>query len=109
MSKIKQYIENSLRQQQFRRQYSGYLANKLVDELGIKEGIELVPLIGLGTEKNNLEAVETWVYYVCSDLKLSFTDKHFSTLLCILSPVVERLSADLKLPITASDQAGANS
>lgn len=102
MSPFKQYIENSRREQQLRRELSEYLANKLIDELGIKEGSELVPFIGLGTEKNNQEAVETWVYYVCSDMKLSFGDKHFNTLLCILSPVVDRLSADLKLSITVS-------
>ncbi len=109
MSPFNRYIENSRREQKLRRELSGYLANKLVGALGIKEGSELVPFIGLGTEKSNQEAVETWVYYVCSDMKLSFGDKHFNTLLCILEPVVDRLSADLKLPITISKQADINS
>lgn len=109
MSPFKQYIENSRREQQHRREFSGYLAKKLVDELRIKEGSELVPFIGLGSEKSNQEAVETWVYYVCSDMKLSFGDKHFNTLLCILEPVVDRLSTDLKLSITISKQADINS
>lgn len=71
-----------------RREFVGLLARNLCNELRIKNGRELVPYIGFGYEQSNLEAVETWVYQMCIDMKLPFNSSHHDMLACILEGAI---------------------
>ncbi len=76
--------------QTFRREFSGELARRLHQELALDEGFDLISVIGIGDESSNLEALETWVFIVCSELKLAFTNQHVGTLKCMLEAIINR-------------------
>lgn len=96
---IQQAIATHEVEQAFRRDFSGSLAQQLTRSLNIEKGNELVQVVGEGTEKSNLEAVETWVFMVCSELKLSFSHQHFGTLHCMLVTIIDTMKSETtKLP-----------
>lgn len=90
MHKATQQILEHLRAMQVeRREFVGSLAQNLCNELSIKSGNELVPFLGSGSEQSNLEAIETWVYQMCTDMKLPFNSSQLDMLACILKDVIE--------------------
>lgn len=74
--------------------YAGYLARQLQDQLSIPSGGDLVPYIGLGYESTNLEAIESWVFMVCTALKLPFSSDQLPILESILMPILSALKND---------------
>ncbi|PTC00659.1 hypothetical protein C9975_06325 [Thalassospira xiamenensis] len=84
-----------------RREFVGPLAQKLCKELSIKPGNELVPFLGVGIEASNIEAIETWTYQMCIDMKLPFNDTHFEMLVCILESAIEGICEELQISVCA--------
>ncbi|MGM0429767.1 MAG: hypothetical protein ACQEQ2_05660 [Pseudomonadota bacterium] len=100
---LQKILETRASEQAFRRDFSGPLALQLAHTLNIEEGNELVSVIGIGTEENNLEAIETWVFMVCSGLKLAFSNQHFGTLECMLMTVIDNTKPGLINRLKASN------
>ncbi|RUO81081.1 hypothetical protein CWI84_02935 [Idiomarina tyrosinivorans] len=86
-----------------RREFVGLLARNLCNELRIKNGRELVPYIGFGYEQSNLEAIETWVYQMCTDMKLPFHSSQQEMLTCILADVIGCICEQENLNIFCRD------
>lgn len=79
---------------QLHTEYAGYLARQLTTQLQIPHGSELIPYLGFGFESSNLEAIESWVFMVCTELKLPFSSEQVPVLESHLVPILEALKND---------------
>ncbi|EGN74177.1 hypothetical protein A28LD_2317 [Idiomarina sp. A28L] len=77
------------------REFAGALAKNLMVSLHVIPGGDLVPHLGCGTEEDNLEAIESWVYMVCTCLKLPFSSDQLPFLENMLEPVLFALEEQL--------------
>lgn len=88
------------------KEFAGYLANKLSESLRIIPGNELVQYIGCGDEQDNVEALESWVYMVCSSLKLPFSCDQAEMLESMLQPILTSISQELDCSLQSSRKDG---
>lgn len=89
------HLANTIVLRQDAAEYAHCLAKNLMASLCIKPGDDLVPHIGCGTEDCNLQAVESWVYMVCTCLKLPFSADQLRVLESLLEPTLNALSEQL--------------
>lgn len=85
--------------QHTQRDFAGPLAQHLVDSLHIQQGNSLVPYLGYGFESSNQDALESWVYMVCTSLKIPFSSASLSTLESILAPALDALRNERTLSL----------
>lgn len=72
-------------------EYTSHLTNKLITTFSIPSGAELVKQLGFGFEQNNKEALESWVYAVCTSLRLPFNYTSLPILESTLGSVLNAL------------------
>lgn len=81
------------------REYAGFTARHLMTKLQILPGNQLTKIIGIGFERNNLEALESWVYFISNTLKIPFTKEHFEMLEVILQGILEAAERDYHIQL----------
>jgi hypothetical protein len=80
-------------------EYAGFTARHLMKKLRILPGNKLTPIIGIGFERNNLEALESWVYFISYQLKIPFSKDQFEMLEVILQGIIEAAESDFHLQL----------
>lgn len=76
---------------QLHHEYAGNLARQLMQQQHIHNDQSLVAVLGHGFERDNREVMESWVYAVCTKLKLPFSQHSLPVLDSTLAAVLHAL------------------
>lgn len=77
--------------------YAGALALQLMSEFKLLNNQSLVTMLGHGFERNNREALESWVYAVCMALKLPFHSQSLPVLESTLRAALDALRQHMEI------------